>query len=385
MSILSGMFKKEVSSYLGIDLGTGSIKVVELESVAGRARLVTYGIVEVKTNATRDDVKGGQEKIASILRTLLEKSNARSREAVAALPNFAVFSSVLSLPELGQQELAEAIQWEAKKFVPMPIENVVLDWKLLDKTQPSGAAAKPVTPPLPVAPKTESETKSVNPNAVKDAIAKGKPMVRILLTAAPKHLVERYVAISKMAGLNLLSLETESFALGRSLVGNDPAPVLIVDVGSLSSDLTVIEGGIPVLARSIDVGGNTVTRAIADSMGIDENRAEQFKRDVGMGTNPNDGVSQIINRAFGAVVNEMKYSLSLYQGQGKSKIEKVLLTGGSAFLPSLTDYITQSLGIRAFIANPWARVAHPTELNEVLDELGPRMATAVGLAMREIV
>lgn len=373
MSIFSGMFKKEVSSYLGIDLGTSGIKIVELESAAGRARLVTYGLVEAQTNVSQDDAKGGQEKIASILRTLLEKSNARSREAIAALPNFAVFSSVLSLPELGQPELAEAIQWEAKKFVPMPIENVVLDWKLLDKTQPVPAPA----PAQASAAKIEPEPK--------DAPVKSKPMVRILLTAAPKHLVERYVAISKMAGLNLLSLETESFALGRSLVGNDPAPVLVVDVGSLTSDLTVFEGGIPVLSRSIDVGGNTVTRAIADSLGIDQKRAEQFKRDVGLGANPNDGVGQIINRVFGAVVNEMKYSLSLYQGQGKSKIEKILLTGGSAFLPSLTDYITQSLGIRAFVANPWARVAHPTELKGVLDELGPRMAVAVGLAMREII
>ena len=378
MSITSGLFKQKTTSYLGIDLGTGSIKVVELQSVAGRPRLVTYGLVEVKTNVSRDDLKGGQEKIASILRTLLEKSRARTRVAVAALPNFSVFSSVLSLPELGQQELAEAIQWEAKKFVPLPIENVVLDWKLLDKKEPSAPADK-----LPIPETGSGQTPPVG--AAKDAQVKGKPMVRILLTAAPKHLVERYVAISKMAGLNLLSLETESFALGRSLVGNDPAPVLAVDIGSLTSDLTVVEGGIPVLSRSIDVGGNTVNRAIADSLGIDESRAEQFKRDVGLGANSNDGVGQIINRVFGAVVNEMKYSLSLYQGQGKSKIEKILLTGGSAFLPSLADYLTQSLGIRAFVANPWARVSYPTELKEVLDELGPRMAVAVGLAMREIV
>src|SRR3989338_6427732 len=142
MSITSGLFKQKTTSYLGIDLGTGSIKVVELQSVAGRPRLVTYGLVEVKTNVSRDDLKGGQEKIASILRTLLEKSRARTRVAVAALPNFSVFSSVLSLPELGQQELAEAIQWEAKKFVPLPIENVVLDWKLLDKKEPSAPADK---------------------------------------------------------------------------------------------------------------------------------------------------------------------------------------------------------------------------------------------------
>lgn len=390
MGILSGMFKKEVSSYLGIDLGTSSIKVVELENVAGRPRLVTYGLVEVETNVSRDDSKAGHEKIADILNTLLAKCRARSREAVAALPNFSVFSSVLSLPELGQQELAEAIQWEAKKFVPMPIENVVLDWKLLDKI-PAPAAAKPgVEPPLASSadklPLLGKEGMPIAPplSPQKEALVKSKAMVRILLTAAPKHLVERYVSIFKLADINLLSLETESFALGRSLVGNDPAPILVVDVGALTSDLTVVEGGVPVLARSIDVGGGTVTRAIADSLGIDSSRAEQFKRDVGLGAE-SDGVSRIISQTFGAVVNEMKYSLSLYQGQGKSKIEKILITGGSAFLPSLTDYIARTLGIRAFVANPWARVSHPIELKETLDDLGPRMAIAVGLAMREII
>lgn len=352
-------FKTKVSSYLGVDLGTGSLKVVELENVAGRARLVTYGLVEVETNVSRDDAAGSQEEIADIFKSLLLKAGTRSRQAVAALPNFSVFSSVISLPELGAKELAEAIQWEAKKFVPMPIENVVLDWKVLDGGK------------NPAAPRPDS-----------------KKMARILLTAAPKHLVERYVNIFKLAGLNLLSLETESFALGRSLVGNDPAPILIADVGSLTTDLTVVEGGVPVLARSIDVGGKTVTRAIAASLGIDEDRAEQFKRDVGMGAalaGPSDGVGQMIQASFAAVVNEMKYSLGLYQGQGRNKIEKILITGGSAFLPSLPEFLTQSLGVKAFVANPWARVSYPKDLTEALDQLGPRMATVVGLAMREIV
>ena len=366
MPLLSGLFKNKVSSYLGVDLGTGSIKVVELENVAGRSRLVTYGLAEVETNVSRDDAKGSVEEIAAIFKQLLDKAHVRSRVAVAALPNFSVFSSVISLPELGPKELAEAIQWEAKKFVPMPIENVVLDWKVIDQ--------KPEA-------KKEKNLEAAPPGD-------GKKMARILLTAAPKHLVERYVNIFKLAGVSLLSLETESFALGRSLVGNDPSPILIADVGSLTTDLTVIEGGVPLLSRSIDVGGKTVTRAIAASMGIDEARAEQFKRDVGMGAalEPSgDGVGQMIATSFAAVVNEMKYSLGLYQGQGRTKIEKILITGGSAFLPSLPEFLTQSLGVKAYIANPWARVSYPKDLTETLDQLGPRMATAVGLAMREIV
>lgn len=382
-----GLFSKKVSSFLGVDLGTESIKIVELDKFSGRPRLVTYGMAEVESNVAHDDKKESQERLARILKDLLVRAKARSRSAVAALPNFSVFSSVITLPALGEKELAAAVQWEAKKFVPMPLENVVLEWKIVkqDKTgHPAAAAA------LPSGNRDESRSKAMSAAgpAAQPSGNVGSGTNKILLTAAPKYLVERYVNIFKQAGITLLSLETESFALSRALVGNDPAVVLIADVGSLTTDLTVVEAGVPVLSRSIDIGGKTVTAAIAAGLGVDEKRAEQFKRDVGMGApgqaGGDDGVARIINQSFAAVVNEMKYALNIYQGQGQSRVEKVLITGGSAWLPSLIDYLSQSLGIKAFIANPWARVAHPRELEPTMETVAPRMAIAIGLAMREI-
>ncbi|MBI4122510.1 MAG: pilus assembly protein PilM [Parcubacteria group bacterium] len=377
MSMLSGLFKQQASSFLGVDMGSGSIKLVELVNVSGRPRLATYGMVEIETNVSRDDAKESERLSTAALTALLEKSGARSRTAIGALPNFSVFSSVLSLPARSEAEMAAAVQWEAKKFVPMPLENVVLDWKVLEtKTD------KPSAVPDKAAVGQKAEKMSAEPEKT-PPLARGGA-VRILLTAAPKHLVERYVSIFKAAGLNLLSLETESFALGRSLVGNDPAPVLVVDAGSLTTDLTVVERGIPVFSRSISVGGKTITTAVANSMGIDEARAEQFKRDVGLGEGTDAGVAGIVSASFAAVVNEMRYLLDVQKESGSSPVEKVLLTGGSAFLPSLDSFLSQSLGIKTFIANPWARVSHPKELAGVLDALGPRMAVAVGLAMREL-
>jgi len=409
-----GLFKSKTSSYLGLDFGTSSIKLVELENVSGRPRLVTYGSVEIDTNVSRDDAKADQAKVASILKALIQRTGAHSRASIAALPNFSVFSSVISLPELSEKQLTEAVQWEAKKFVPMPIENVVLDWKIINTIenanpraespnapeQPKSSANAPVAP---VAPASEGKGEAVNdatqkPNQPKESargnLAKCEKVVRILLTAAPRHLIERYVSIFKLAGLNLISLETESFALSRSLVGNDQDPILIVDVGSLTTDLTVVENGVPVLARSIDIGGKTVTKAIADSMGISLERAEQFKRDVGLGSfkvvgaQPgavqNSGVAGMIESSFSAVINEMKYSLDLHKSQGQSKITKILITGGSSFLPGLPDYLTRALGIKTYIGNPWARVSYPKDLGDVLEQLAPHMAVSVGLAMREI-
>jgi type IV pilus assembly protein PilM len=374
------LFSKKISSFLGIDLGTESIKFVELDKFSGRPRLITYGLVEVESNVPHDDKKESQEKVARVLKELLNRAKARSRSAVAALPNFSVFSSLITLPALSERELSAAVQWEAKKFIPMPLENVVLDWKIIKEEKPlAGSAAGLTSQPASNITQDANSQKKVQES--KDAI-------KVLLTAAPKYLIERYVTVFKMAGLALLSLETESFALSRSLVGNDLSVVLIADVGSLTTDLTVVEGGVPVLSRSIDIGGKTITNAIAGSLGIDVGRAEQFKRDVGIGRSGNigesDGVSRIIHQSFAAVVNEMKYALNLYQNQGMSRVEKVLLTGGSAWLPSLQEFLTSSLGIKAFIANPWARISYPRDLAAALETIAPRMAIAIGLAMREI-
>jgi type IV pilus assembly protein PilM len=390
------LFKSKPTSFIGVDIGTSSIKLVELENVGGRPRLVTYGLVESDVDIARKNKQGtnkeDQEEVASVLKSLLEKSRAKSTQAVAALPNFSVFSSVISLPKLEEKQLAEAVKWEAKKFVPMPIENVVLDWKILSETeqnQEEALASKSSEENKQEA--TDIEEKVVGKSGISaEKLAKCKTVVQILLTAAPRHLVERYAGIFKFAGLNLLSLETESFALARSLVGNDEGTMLVSDVGSLTTDLMVVKKGVPIFSRSIDVGGKTITTAISEAMGIAPERAEQFKHDTGMsaqgggrGEQAKGGVSGIIQERFAPVINEMKYTLDLQKKQGHA-VEKILLTGGSAFLSSLDTYIAQSLGVKVFIGNPWARVSYPKDISDVLQQLAPRMGVAIGLAMREI-
>ncbi|MEK7188909.1 MAG: pilus assembly protein PilM [Patescibacteria group bacterium] len=381
-------FKSKTTSFLGIDIGTNSIKLVELESVGGRPRLVTYGMVEIESSIARNsesaDNASDNQNIAGALAALLKKTSARSRSAVAALPNFSVFSSVISLPKLGDKQIAEAVQWEAKKFVPMPIENVVLDWKILNEV-----ALDEEQKELTDAERAERELQKqkIAQADQNSNLAKCKTVAQILLTAAPRRLVERYVAIFKLAGISLLSLETESFALARSLVGNEEGAILIADVGALTTDVTVVKRGVPVFSRSINVGGSTVTRAIADSLGVSTDRAEQFKRDTGVassaGAASGGGVTSVIQTSFAPVISEMKYTLDLQQRAGSS-VEKILLTGGSAFLSSLPSYVATSLNVKVFIGNPWARVSYPKDLGAVLEQIAPRMGVAIGLAMREI-
>lgn len=369
-------FFSKNKTFLGVDIGTASIKVVEL--AAGRShtpRLVTYGRAEYTGDATKVDAERDIQRIVATLKAICSQAHTSSKKVAAALPTFAVFSSVITLPAMSEKELAAAIRWEARKFVPLPLEEMILDWKfLVDK---SDAAA----------PERKADGKdSASPvEPAKDSAAKKN--IRVLLTAAPQNLVKKYLTIFKQANLELLSLETEAFALERSLVGGAHEVVMVVDLGAVTTDICVIENGIPILNRSIDIGGLTITKAIANSLNVDIKRAEQFKRDIGLNTRGTaaGGIPSTIENTISPIVNEIKYNFSLYQSQSSQSIEKIVLTGGSSFLPMLPEYLENLFQIKVYIGDPWARLSYPEELKPVLDEVGPQFASAIGLAMRQFI
>lgn len=354
------LFKKAVKkSYLGVDFGASGIKVAELMNEKGRARLVTYGWSNRPFNAMNTNIIDATKDTASLLKEICAKAKTSSNKAVAALPVASVFSSTITVQAQNHTELKEAIHAKAKKLIPLPVEDMILDSKILDKVPEKGDFPKDLK------------------------------NIRVLLTGAPKNVVKKYIEIFKIAGVELLSLETEAFALIRSLVGKDPSPVMIIDVGALRTNLSVIEKGVPFLNRSINMGGHIVTKTINQSLGIGVIEAEQMKQDISVLTRlaPGGDLPKLLDNLLQPIVNEIKYSLNMYAGQGESEgttVEKIILTGGSSLLPNLSEYFTKLLDISTYLGDPWARVIYPTELKPVLDEIGPRFAVAVGLAMRDI-
>ncbi len=411
-----GIFSSPKVSYLGIDVGTASIKVVELKSEAGRPYLMTYGYIDIATDIIRSNTPQTRQKIVDSLKKVITTAQVTTTNAIAALPTFSVFNSIITLPQMSTKDLASAIKWEAKKYVPLPLEEMVLDWKVLKESSLTS-----VIPALTSSGKEGQKEKSVDESTDKSGKTKQKggfslfgkkkkdkdkeesekpknspieaqekkklEITKVLVTAAPKNLVSRYIEIFKQAGLKLISLETEAFALARSLIGSDRSTVMIIDIGSITTDICVIEQGVPVLNRSIDVGGFTISQAIAKSLDINLARAEQFKRDFGVNVNQDanqKGIPKVITTSLAPIINEIKYVFDLYQNQGSLDIGKIVLAGGSAFLPNLADYFANLFNKPTVIGNPWDRVIYPEELKPVLDEVGSRLAVAIGLAMRDI-
>lgn len=410
------------TSYLGIDIGTSSIKMVELENYKGQARLKTYGYAEVSTNVLRGNIEKNNQLVADYINSIARKSQVQTRQVVAALPTFSVFNFIINLPPMPKKDLTSAIKWEAKKFIPVPIEEMILDWKILNKKKVDNINKKSKGASddglLSSEAEKAGENKAVSTEKNQELLDKleevgvettkagaklekdqGKSKLevveykskkseknyRILLTAAPKNLVARYIDIFKRGKFNLLSLETEAFALSRSLIGNDLSTVMVVDIGATTADICIIEQGVPILNRGIDTGGEFITKTIMNSLNVNQERAEQFKRDFGLSdVGSYKNVPDVIQKSLNAVISEIKYVFELYQRQGTAKIDKIILTGGSAFLPNLPNYLSELLDLPVVIGDPWDRIIYPLDLKPILQEIGPRMGAAVGLAMRDI-
>ncbi len=351
-----GFFSSKEQTYLGLTIGSSSIALVELAIEKRRPSLSTYGTAVVDADVIRNNDPKKQDEIVEIIKKLIIKSNVKTKECVAALPTFAVFNSLISIPLMEEKDIERAIKTEIAKLIPLPIEDVTVDWKLVS-------------------------------NPITDKKTVSKQDLKILVTAAPKKLIARYARIFEKIGLKLIALESEPFALVRSLMGNEKTPSIIVDLGNNSTDIIVVDGGIPIFTRSINFGGKRITDLIARTLGVEQDIAEQYKVDLCLSTNTFEKMKEMpepFMQALGPFFNEIKYIFDLYRNKRGIFIEKIILTGGTAFVPYLPSVLSQFFDLPCFIGNPWAFIRYDAELQNLLLELGPTLAVPIGLALRQI-
>ncbi len=378
-----GLFKRkkpeeQFAGFLGIDVGTSGIKMVELSLEQNRLNLRRWGYSESATNQANGALIDDPAKAAKVLRDVLVKAETKATKAIASLPSSQVFHIMLALPipKDATEDFKATIESQARKFLPMPLEDMVLDSNVLDKDLlPKKPGHKEPTKKTPGEPLVEAP-KADRPN-------KDKQFIRVLVTGAPKTLVAKYLELFRQAKLELLSLETEVFALVRALVGKDPSRVMIVDIGAQRTNVVIIQDGVPYLTRGIKSGGTAVTQALAQSMGVSFEEAEAMKRDLAYKSQST--LPAPLQVALKPILHEISYALQLYAEQEfheHSTVEKVIITGGSSHIPGIVPYLTSALNANVYLGNPWARVATLPEERLVLDEVGPRLAVAAGLAMR---
>jgi len=359
------IFKKKPKSFLGIDIGTSAIKVVQLQKEEDRFKLETYGQLSTIGYLERlnepfqtTSLKTLEGITREMLKILLEKSEITAKETVMAIPVFSSFVSVIEMPEMAEKELSRAVEFEARRYVPISLAEVALDWKIIE----SGIIKDGVSP------KT----------------FKGK---RILLIAVPKEVVNKYIGIVDALGLNIVALELESFALARSLIADQKSSACILDIGARATSFTIVDKATVQMSHSLDVAGAEMTRTLATGMGIASKRAEEFKLTYGLNHKPDresrEDMKELLNTSIDKIINESERMINSYQSKTDRKIEKLVLNGGSAQLTGLKEYIEKKLNMKVFIADPWSQTIYPPQLQPILKKIGPQFSVAIGAAMRE--
>ncbi|OGE87558.1 MAG: hypothetical protein A3J07_04960 [Candidatus Doudnabacteria bacterium RIFCSPLOWO2_02_FULL_49_13] len=347
-------------SQLGVDIGTSNIKIVQLHPQDNQFVLETYGLVNISFQIGSKDNGSAITQTAQILKTLMAKAGVTTNKVVASLPNSSVFTSVIDMPKIPQEELKIAIESEAKKYVPLPLEEVALSWSVIEQ-------------------KKTKITKDTNLGSL------AKPgmdnRIKVLLTAVPTIVIDNYVKVFQQAGLEPQALEIEALSLIRSLVGADTNLNMLIDIGAKSSTINLVDEGYLRVSKNLNVGGDTVTTSIAQSLSVNFARAEQFKKDFGL-TGQGQQIPQVMRPILDIIKNEAQKLISLVESRGE-RIDKIMLSGGGVKLPNLKEYFSV-FGKPVVMANPWSAVTYPASLKPVIEPLGLNLAVAIGLAMRHM-
>ena len=376
--MIFNLFKSK--SKLGIDVGTAAIKIIELEKEGGRFGLKNYGLFELKGQPVEAGtgsaglpgqgiLKLPDQEIIWGIKEIIKKSKMSSTDAVASLPSFSTFSTIIEMPYLSEEDLAQAIPFEARKYVPIPLSEVVLDWSIIDIIGQDADAGG--TSSVPAG--TQVAGKGAKPTTVK-----------VFLAAVPKDETARYQRITKGAGLNLRALELENTALARALLGNDLSTTAVINIGGRSTSILVVDKGYEQISHNYEVGGFEIAKSIARSLNVSLEKAEELKRKLGLKQTDENIVNEAMGSLLDMMVFEAKKTITNYESSRNQKISRVLLAGGLVNMPNFVEYFKQKLGRETTVANSFARIVYPPTLNPIVQELANTFSVAVGLAMREI-
>ena len=328
-------------SILGIDIGTQALKLVQLRTED--LLLETYGIVDLIepiTNHTKPEVIN---QTVDLLHNLTVKARVTTKRCALSLPNSAVFTSVIDMPKMTDAELEQSMKFEAKKYIPLPFEEVSLSWSLISEDLANNT-------------------------------------MKVLLIAVPKQIRDTYVQIFQKAGLELQVIEIEALALIRSLVEDKSKNDVIIDIGAKVTGINFVKEGLLQLTRNLNIGGDSITERIAQTLNLQPARAEQFKRDFGL--NSTDFLPEAVKPVLNSILAEVKQILDLYKAH-QVQVDRIVLVGGGVQMPGLKEYFT-GLAPQVVYGNAIAKLSYPAEVEPVLKRFSMQLPVAVGLALRPL-
>jgi type IV pilus assembly protein PilM len=356
-------FKSGSNSVVGVDVGSSAIKVVQLTRKGGKAVLETYGELALGPYANMDvgrATKLPPEKIGEALRDILREAKVTTNVSAVSIPYSSSLISLVEMPAVSDKQLAQMIPLEARKYIPVPLSEATLDWWVIPK---------PKNPDF-----SEKEQK-----------AKQGEKLDVLLVAIHNEAISKYQTIVKQATLDNGFYEIEIFSTIRSVLDQDTATYLILDLGAATTKAYIVERGIIRASHVINRGSQDITSALSGSLGISLEQAEIMRRDFTKIPDENmaDAVS-IMSLTLDYIFSEANRVLEAHERRYNQTVTKVILVGGGARLENVLSLAGAHFQTPIVLGDPFGKTEAPAFLEEILKKTGPEFATAVGLALRKL-
>lgn len=325
------------------------MRLVQLKKHGNKPVLVAYGSLPLAGNLIASDSADAADQLATAIKQLVKDTGITTKSVVAALPASKVFASVITTPKVSAAELSKAVKYQADQYIPMPIDQVRLDWTVLGPG------------------KNENEQ-------------------TVLLIAAPNVTTEKYLQIFEKAGLDLVALEVDVTALSRAVLTTDASHVVMLDIGSLASTISLVVNGAPRLIHSVPVGAASFVQAVSQGLRVDANEAMAMVQKYGMGRTGVDGkVLHSLKPVVDSIMEEIKKSMAFYSNENQdANFEKLVFTGGAAGMPELPLYVANSVKLPVELGNAWLNVSYPATMQNELTAINRDYGVAVGCAQRMV-
>ncbi|MFA6160065.1 MAG: type IV pilus assembly protein PilM [Parcubacteria group bacterium] len=337
---------------LGIDIGASALKIVELELRSGKAYLSNYAWMEIPDISEKNNNIGSsffETATPEYIKKALKLAKIKTKKTYASIPSFGGLITLIDFPEMAPEDMEQAIKFEAHKYIPTSLDEVVTSWEVI------------------------KDEKTNN---------KQKNNIQVLLVAASKNKVLTYEKIIKDADLKPLGIEMENLAMVDSLVGNDLGNFIIIDIGWRVCNIIYTEKGIIKANRNIDAGGKDITKIIARSLGITFERAEKMK------ISEKDFFSAESSLHFPSVdiiAGEITRIINVLPKRGDiPDVDALILSGGTANLFGFREFIQKKIGVKTIIGNPFSRIGYDKKIEPALEKIKSQFSVAIGLALKGI-
>lgn len=364
------IFSIPETSVIGIDIGSSSLKIVQIKKKKGKAVLETYGELGL---GPYNKLSVGQvvnmfpKDMALVILDLIREAEITTLKGGMSIPLKLSLVSVIDVPPVSEAELATMIPLEARKYIPVPISEVTMDWFVIP--EPRDTSLEFI--------ESEDDTKK--------QIEENQKRIHVLMVAIHNQVLNQYTTIVNETKLQTSFFEVEAFATARASLSGESGPVMIVDFGASSLKLYIIDNGLLVSSHIINRGGQDITFSISKGLGITFDQAEHLKRSLGKsGVADEQKITELINIHQEYVASEVQTLLSAFQKKFNKTIGKVLLTGGSSGLKGFLELMQKKLACDVEYSMPFSKVETPAFLQETLKTTGLTFAPAIGLALRAL-